>query len=305
LRADETLALDGYFNSHNTMRSKLFVPASRPELFSKALAGQADAISFDLEDAVEASQKHLARDQLKSFLQSIKATSPSKLLIVRVNSSKTSLFAADINAVVCSTLDVLNLPMVESADEVRFAANELTKLEAERDIKTQIRILANIESPRGLRLASDIACSDTRLMGLQVGFGDLLSPLSIDPNDLLAIHSVLMSVRLAAGEACIDAYDGAYPNISDPEGFERSAIQASRLGYRGKSCIHPSQVALANRTFRPSQADIEHSLRVVEIAEKKLAHGVGAFVVDGKLLDGPLIVKAQTILMQARSLNLI
>jgi citrate lyase subunit beta/citryl-CoA lyase len=283
----------------------LFVPASRPELFLKALAGDADAISFDLEDAVEESRKSAARVELGKFLRSVECTPPSKVLVVRVNASTTSHFAADLSAVVWPALAVLNLPMVENPDEVRAAASLLTQFEEQRGIKNPIKILANIESPRGLRLATEIAVSDQRLMGLQIGFGDLFGPLGIDPTDPMASYAVRLAVRLAAGEAGIDAYDGAYPNIGDPEGFERSAMVAARLGYTGKSCIHPSQVALANKSFRPSRADIEHALRVVEIASQKLADGVGAFVVDGKLLDGPLIDQARAIVMQARRLKLI
>ena len=287
------------------MRSKLFVPASRPELFLKALAGEADAISFDLEDAVEESRKPAARVELEKFLRSDEGASPSKVLVVRVNASTTPHFAADLAAVVWPALAVLNLPMVENPDEVRATASLLTQLEEQRGIKPPIRILANIESPRGLRLAAEIAGSDKRLMGLQVGFGDLFGPLGIDPTDAAASYAVRLAVRLAAGEAGIDAYDGAYPNIGDPEGFERSAMVAARLGYTGKSCIHPSQVALANKSFRPSREAIDHALRVVDMASQKLADGVGAFVVDGRLLDGPLIDQARSIVMQARRLKLI
>jgi len=287
------------------MRSKLFVPASRPELFLKALAGDADAISFDLEDAVEESRKPAARAELEKFFRSVEDAAPSKVLVVRVNASTTPHFAADLAAVVWPALAVLNLPMVENPDEVRAAASLLTQLEEQRGIKNPIKILANIESPRGLRLATKIAVSDQRLMGLQIGFGDLFGPLGIDPTDPMASYAVRLAVRLAAGEAGIDAYDGAYPNIGDPEGFERSAMVAARLGYTGKSCIHPSQVALANKSFRPSRADIEHALRVEAMASQKLADGVGAFVVDGKLLDGPLIDQARAIVMQARRLKLI
>ena len=287
------------------MRSKLFVPASRPELFSKAVASAADAISFDLEDAVEESRKPAARAELEKFLRGVERAALSKLLVVRVNASTTPHFAADLTAVVWPALGVLNLPMVESGDEVRQASSMLTRYEAERGITTSIRILANIESPRGLRLATEIAGSDARLMGLQIGFGDLFGPLGIDPLDEPASHAVRLAVRLAAGESGIDAYDGAYLKIDDSEGFERSAVAAARLGYAGKSCIHPSQIALANKTFRPSKGDITHALRVVEMAARKQAEGVGAFVVDGKLLDGPLIARAAEIVARARRLNLV
>ena len=165
------------------MRSKLFVPASRPNLFAKALAGDADAISFDLEDAVEESRKADARAQLETFLSGVDPAALTKVLIVRVNALSTVHFAADMRAVIRPGLSVLNLPMVESAEDVRTAARLLAQVEEERGITTPIRILANIESPRGLRLAAEIAASHPRLMGLQLGFGDLFAPLGIDPAD--------------------------------------------------------------------------------------------------------------------------
>ena len=287
------------------MRSKLFVPASRPELFAKALAGNADAISFDLEDAVEESRKADARAQLETFLSGVDPMALSKVLIVRVNALPTVHFAADLRAVIRPGLSVLNLPMVESADDVRAAARLLDQAEQEREIKTPIRILANIESPRGLRLAADIAASHPRLMGLQLGFGDLFAPLGIDPADEAACHAVRLAVRLAAGESKIDAYDGAYTDLADPQGFRRSAAAAASLGYAGKTCIHPSQVELANEAFRPGRQEIEHALRVVRAASEKQAAGIGAFVVDGKLVDGPLIERATELLARARKLDLL
>ena len=287
------------------MRSKLFVPASRPNLFAKALAGDADAISFDLEDAVEESRKADARAELETFLSGVDLAALTKVLIVRVNALPTVHFAADMRAVIRPGLSVLNLPMVESAEDVRIAAGLLAQVEEERGISAPIRILANIESPRGLRLAAEIAASHPRLMGLQLGFGDLFAPLGIDPANGAASDAIRLAVRLAAGESKIDAYDGAYPDIADLQGFRRSAMAAARLGYAGKTCIHPSQVALANEVFRPGQDEIQHALRVVEAAAVKQAEGVGAFVVDGKLLDGPLIARATELLAQARKLNLL
>lgn len=287
------------------MRSKLFVPASRPDLFAKAMAGNADAISFDLEDAVEESRKASARAQLETFLSGIDPAALSKVLIVRVNAMPTVHFAADLRAVIRPGLSVLNLPMVESAEDVRTAARLLAQVEDERGITTPIRILANIESPRGLRLATEIAASHPRLMGLQLGFGDLFAPLGIDPANAAASDAIRLAVRLAAGESNLDAYDGAYTDLADLQGFRRSAMAAARLGFAGKTCIHPSQVEFANEAFRPGHEEIEHALRVVQAASEKQAEGVGAFVVDGKLVDGPLIERAAELLARARQLKLI
>lgn len=290
------------------MRSKLFVPASRPALFAKALAGAADAISFDLEDAVAAESKPAARVELRKLLQGADAAQPEqggKTLIVRVNAFNTPHFAEDLQAAVWPTLHIINLPMVESVEAVRDAAEALEALERERGITRRIGILANIESPRGLRLAPLIACAHDRVMGLQIGYGDLFAPLGIASGEPSATQYVRTAVRMAAGEAGIDAYDGAYVNFSDPEGYRRDSMAARELGFVGRSCIHPSQIATANEVFRPEEADVQHALRVVEAARQNLGAGVGAFTVDGRLVDGPFITHAERLVALARRLGMI
>lgn len=290
------------------MRSKLFVPASRPELFDKALVSAADAISFDLEDAVAPESKPAARIELRKLLEGF-ATTPAahngKVLIVRVNAVGTPHFAQDLQAAVWPTLHVINLPMVESAATVQEAAKALDALERERGITVPIGILANIESPRGLRLAAEIAGAHPRVNGLQIGYGDLFAPLGVRSSEPSATQFVRTAVRMAAGEAGIDAYDGAYVNFSDPEGYRRDSMAARDLGFAGRSCIHPSQIATANEVFQPAEADVQHALRVVEAARRHLADGVGAFTVDGRLVDGPFITQAERLVALARRLRMI
>ncbi|GAA5237148.1 CoA ester lyase [Verticiella sediminum] len=287
------------------MRSKLFVPASRPELFAKAWAGEADAISFDLEDAVAENRKPQARAELLQWLRAGPPPDSGKTLIVRVNAIDTPHFAADLDAIVCPALHMINLPMVDAPDTVRQAAAALESLERARGIPRAIGILANIESPRGLRLAAKIATAHPRVTGLQIGYGDLFAPLGIRSGEPSAIQAVRMAVRMAAGEAGIDAYDGAYVDFSDREGFRRDSQAAQKLGFAGRSCIHPSQIATANDIFRPGDVEVAHALRVVTAATEHLARGVGAFTVDGRLVDGPFITQAQRLVGLARRLGMI
>lgn len=281
------------------MRSKLFVPGSRPDFFPKALAGQADALSFDLEDSVPESAKPEARRLVGQALQSAGFAASGKILLVRVNGLTTPHFTADLAAVVGPRLDLLNLPKVESAGDILAAVQALARLEAERGLTRPIGILANVESPRGLRLAAEIAVADPRVAGLQIGFADLLEPLGIDRADAAAIHQLQLAVRLAAGEAGIWACDAVYGAIKDPDGYRTEALAAKRLGYIGKSCIHPSQVALANEVFRPSDAEIAFAARVVEAAARTDA---GAFTVDGRMIDAPFLKRAHAVLAIARQL---
>ena len=284
------------------MRSKLFVPGSRPELFAKAMASEADGLSFDLEDAVDEAMKDDARRSLAHFLANL-APGHGKTIIVRVNGLATAHFAADIEAIAGTGVDLVNLPKAESADDVRACADALAIAER-RSGAGPIGILANIESPKAYRLAAEIAASP-RVAGLQAGWGDLIEPLDMDRYNPAMIEALLLHIRIAAGEGGVWAYDGAFANIQDPEGYRREAQSARRLGYLGKSCIHPTQVPIANAVFRPSDAEIAHSLKVVEAARDAAKRGVGAFTVSGKMVDGPFVRRAEAILELASKLNLI
>jgi len=287
------------------MRSKLFVPASRPELFAKALAGDADAISFDLEDAVQESRKAEARGVLQAFLRQSSPRPGGKIVIVRVNGLTTPHFEADLAAVAGPVVDMINLPKPESADDVRAAAAALAGCERANDVERPIGILANIESPRGLRRAAEIARAHPRVVGLQLGLGDLFEPFGIDRADAQAVHAMQLAVRLAAAEAGLWACDTVYGGVGDPDGYTREAAAARRLGYLGKSCIHPSQVPLANAVFRPTDGEIAAARRVMEAARAAEARGVGAFLVDGRMIDIPFIKRAEAILGAARRLDLL
>lgn len=285
------------------MRSKLFVPASRPELFDKALAGPADALSFDLEDAVQEGRKAEAREILREFLRGAAERAAGKILIVRINGLATPHFEADVTAVVGSGVRLINLPKPETGEHVRAAAATIARLEAQQGVTRPIGILANVESPAGLRHAAEIAAAP-RVVGLQLGLGDLFEPFGIDRADARAVHAMQLAVRLAAAEAGIWACDTVYGAVADPDGFRREAEAARRLGYIGKSCIHPTQVPLANAAFRPSEAEIAAARRVVEAARGARASGVGAFLVDGRMIDNPFIERAEAVLGAARRLGL-
>ena len=282
------------------MRSKLFVPGARPELFPKALASAADALSFDLEDAVPEAGKAEARRLVGQALQSPDFAASPKIFIVRVNALGTPHFAPDLAAVVGPRLDLLNVPKVECAGDIRAAAQALAQLEAGRGLARPIGLVATIESPRGLRLAAEIASADPRVAGLQIGFADLFEPLGIDRADAAAVRSIQLAVRLAAGEAGAWACDAAYGAFKDLDGYRAEALAAKRLGYIGKTCVHPGQIAVANEIFRPSDDEIAFARRVVEAAEKTSA---GVFTVDGRMIDAPFIKRARAVVAIARQFS--
>ncbi|WP_207415835.1 HpcH/HpaI aldolase/citrate lyase family protein [Roseomonas haemaphysalidis] len=286
--------------SLDAMRSKLFLPGTRPELFAKGAASAADALSYDLEDSVAPERKAEARSHVAAALRT---GLPGKLAIVRINAHGTPHFAEDVAALVGPGLDAINLPMVESPAMLREAIAEIARAEAAAGAAPSA-ILVNIETPRGLRLAAEIACADPRVAGLQIGYGDLFEPFGIARDDEVALHQVRLQVRLAAAEARVPAFDGALAAIASPERCQAEAEASRRLGFAGKSCIHPSQIAVVNAAFQPSPQEIARAARVVAAATAAEAAGVGAYTVDGQMVDAPFAASARAVLALAERLGL-
>lgn len=275
------------------MRSKLFVPASRPELFAKAEASAADSLSFDLEDAVAEARKDEARGVLAAYLREREA---GKIIVVRVNAVGSPWFERDVEAIAAAGADIINLPMVNEPADVTLLAARIARHET---APGAVRILVNIETPLGLRRAAALAAAHERVMGLQIGYADLLEPYGIDRRDEGALSHIRMTVRLAAAEANVAAYDGAFAGVNDVEYFKAECAAARRQGFAGKSCIHPSQIAPANEAFMPTEKEVARARKIVAAAEEAEARGVGAFLVDGQMVDKPFLARARDILALA------
>ena len=287
------------------MRSKLFVPASRPELFPKALRSAADSLSFDLEDAVAEARKDEARGLLQEFLCAGLPQGHGKTIIVRVNAMDTPHFESDIAAVVRGGVDLINLPKPADAAAVVQAAQCVEHAARANGAPRVPGLLLNIETPCALRTASELARAHPSVKGLQLGLGDLFEPYGIHRREDSAIAQAMFAVRMAAAEAGIYAYDGAFANIQDSEGFRREALLSRHLGFLGKTCIHPSQIAIANEVYQPTQAELAAALRIVEAARAADAQALGAYVVDGRMVDKPFVLRAEAIVASARACGLL
>lgn len=281
------------------MRSKLFVPGGRPELFAKALAGPADALSFDLEDSVPAAVKAGARADVAAFVASNAVRDAAKLIIVRVNAPDTEWFEDDLAAVLAPGLTLLNVPKVESPEALLAVIATLEHIEGERGLDGSVGLLVNIETPRALDQAAAIAAAHPRVAGLQLGLADLFEPYGIDRSDVAAVHAAMFAVKMASAAAGVFAVDAAFAAIDDVAGYEAEARMARRLGFVGKSCIHPRQVAVANAVFAPSAEEIAVARRIVAASVEAANAGHGAFVVDGRMVDLPFLKRAQALLASA------
>jgi citrate lyase subunit beta/citryl-CoA lyase len=282
-------------------RSKLFVPGNRPELFAKALSSDADAVCFDLEDAVLPSQKIAARNEVRDFL----ANSPNtdKELIVRVNGIRSEYFSDDLDAIVNVAVTTIALPKTEAPSEIEELAEELSLLEKRHKIGRQIAILPTIESPRGLRHAAAIAEANPRVTDLQLGLADLFYSLGIPHDDQLASHHVRMELRLTAGEAGVGCFDSACLVLGDLARFTEESLAARSLGFSGKSCVHPLQVPIANQVFSPTPEELALSLQIVDAARTASQSGTGVFTLDGRVIDEPVVKHAARLIQIAARLK--
>lgn len=280
------------------MRSKLFVPGARPDFFAKALAGAADAISFDLEDSVPPDGKAAARARVADCVAGDMARGAGKTIIVRVNGPDTPWFADDLAALATAGPDLINLPKIDDAAAARAAAEAVAAAAGANGRDGPVGLLLNIETPRGLARAGEIAAAHPAVAGLQAGLNDLFQPLGIARSPA-NVHAALWRIRLGAAEGGGFAYDGAWPDVADEAGFRAEAELARDLGFRGKSCIHPRQVALANAVFDGGVAAVAEARRIVAAARAAAAAGRGAFLLDGRMVDRPMVERAEALLADA------
>jgi len=257
-------------------RSYLFVPADRPERFSRALASRADAVIVDLEDAVSQDRKETARQSLADWL------SIEHPVHLRVNGSDTSWFQADMELCRHPGVLAIVLPKAEEADELKIL----------REVGGGKPLLPMIESARGFANMNVLA-AQPGVERLIFGTYDFRFDLGIegDCEELLYFRSqFVLTSKLAGIQAPVD---GVTTEFKDASRVRSDSISARRLGFGGKLSIHPNQVAVVNECFGPSNEDIAWAERVMAATR---AAARGAIALDGKMIDRPIMLKAEAIL---------
>lgn len=255
-------------------RSYLFVPGTRPERFPKAIASGAHAVIVDMEDAVPPADKPKARDLIANALD---AAQP---VCVRVNGADTSWFEEDVRACRHPGVAAVVVPKAEP-EHLQFVR---------RIVGDGVPLLPIIESVRGFW----DALASAKLPGIgRLLFGsiDFQVDLGATDDELLYYRSQLVLVSRIAGIAAPS--DGVTPSIDDLDAVRRDAERARKLGYTAKICIHPAQVAVVHAAFQPSAEDVAWARRIIAA---DAAAGGAAVAVDGKMLDRPILLKAQSIL---------
>lgn len=287
-------------------RSWMFVPGHRQRMIDKALGLNADAIMLDIEDGVAPEEKATARKLIGQAL-SVERAHGSPKRFVRINAIGHQRMEDDLGAVLRPGLDGLVLPKVESVDDIRTVAAVVDEREAAlgKD-PDSIRFLVAIESPAGLLHAPEIAACSKRITGLMFGAEDFGKEMGLptvregEAQELLYARSALV---IAAAAAHVQAVDGVWVDLQDPEGLASFALQSRRLGFSGMSSIHPSQIEPINIMFSPSREEIEYAEQVIQAYEDALARGDGSIAFGGQLIDRPIIERARRTLELAEQLT--
>lgn len=275
-------------------RTTLFAPATHARHVEKALAGDADGVILDLEDAIALAEKATARQAARQALAARTVDGPR--VYVRVNGLTTPYAYDDLCAIVAPGLDGVIMPKAESAHQIATLDWLLTQLERAAGLaEGDIEIMPIIETAIGLTRIAEIAAASSRIARLNFGAGDF----SLDTNMtwtaghegiLWARTQVVVASRAARLEPPLDT---VYARLDDAEGFRREAEQALRLGFQGKACIHPSQVVIANEVFSPSVSEVERAREIVAAFASAEAAGVASIRVGGQFIDYPVAARAQ------------
>ena len=284
-------------------RSMLFCPANNTKFLESAHTRGSDSIIFDLEDAIAIDEKDEARRMLCESLQTVDRGDCQ--VFARINGLDTPFGIDDVKALVKAGIKNIRLPMCESKEDIIRCSNLLKEEEEKNNIPVgTVKIQCSIETPKGVLNAIEIAGRDERVISISFGTEDYTNSLGTDRTDDLQQFLYAKShLALAASMAGVYAIDTVYSNFRNTEHFEIETKQAKLLGFAGKSCIHPAQIEIANKIFAPTDEEIEEAKLVISTAKEAEEKGLGVVSLNGKMIDKPIIEKAEKILIAAGMTN--
>jgi len=272
----------------------LYMPGSNPRALEKARGLAADALIFDLEDAVAPDAKEAARGTIAGALA--QGGYGARELLLRVNALATPWGHGDLVAAAKMPIHGVLLPKVESADAVRQAESVLVAAGA----PAELAIWCMMETPLGMLRADEIASASPRLGGIVMGTSDLAKDLhAAHTRDRLPMITALGLCLLAARAHRLAILDGVHLDLDDEEGFAYACRQGRELGFDGKTLIHPKQLSEANRAFAPSEAEIAWSRKIIAAHAEAAAAGKGIVLVDGKLVENLHVEEARRVVAMA------
>ncbi len=283
-------------------RSFLFAPGNHPRKVEKVFDAGSDAVILDLEDAVANVEKVATRDVIVEALQRPRRN----LGYVRVNSFETEFCFGDIDAIVGPGLDGIVLPMVENPAQLIAVDWIVANLERARGLEVgAIDIMPILETGKGIAALPDIAGCGSRVKRMAFGAGDYTYDMNMDWTlDEVNLDDARSRMVLASRAADLEPpVDTVWIHIKDLDGIRASSERAKQMGFQGKMCIYPPQVAIVNEVYSPTAAEIEHAEKVVAAFDEAEKAGSSSIQLDGYFIDYPIVYKAQRILDAARAIR--
>ena len=285
-------------------RSMLFLPGNTPNILINGGYLGADAVIFDLEDAVAPDEKDAARILVRNAITYLELGRCE--VIVRINSLDTAFWKKDLEAIVPCRPDWIMLPKTARAGDVQQADEYLTKLEEQLGWqRCTVRLMPLIETALGVENAFAIASASDRVGALFLGAEDLTADLQCKrTKGGREIEYARGRMVVAARAAGVDVYDTPFTDVNDAEGMEADALYAKAMGFTGKASISPRHVEIINRVFSPTLAEIDYAYEVLDAIAQAKAQGRGAISLRGKMIDAPIVARAQQTIAAARALGL-
>ena len=281
-------------NKLRVRRSFIFTPGLQPEMFPKALASGADMVCIELEDGIAMKDKDEARKNTIDALKSLKVKNDVEL-VVRLNCQRTKHGLLDLEAIASNKLKVkaIMLPKVKTPDEITFIDDMLTDC----GLDTDLHVI--METNQALESIYDIAHSSDRIVALYFGGEDMAAELRVENKleNLVYARSRLVHAGASKG---VDVIDVPYLNLENMEGMKKEAQFVKNLGFTGKGSIHPKQISILNEIFTPTEEEISKAKRIMDQLKKA---NTGLVVIDGKLIERPVLREMQRKLLVANKIN--
>jgi len=277
----------------------LYIPGNNPAMIQQGGVYGADSILLDLEDAVALNQKDAARTLVRNMINVIDFYDAE--VCVRVNHLSTPFGLADLEAIVPLQPSAIRYPKTESAEEVAELLKIIEQIENRHGLShNKMTLHAMIETAMGVQNVFDIASKFERVDAITIGGQDLTADMNIVYTpDGAGIDFARKRIVMAAKASHIDVIDTVFPDVNDEEGLRRETEYAKKIGFTGKAVINPRQIEIIHDVYTPTDEEIRKAYRIVKEFKINSAAGIGVFAIDGKMIDAPIVTRAEYILRLA------
>jgi citrate lyase subunit beta / citryl-CoA lyase len=283
-------------------RSRLYLPGNEPKFFINSGLHKPDGIILDLEDSVALSEKDSALLLVRNALRTVDFYGAERM--VRINQLPRGL--NDLKFIIPHNVHVILIPKCESAKHIADVEEEIDKIKREHNIKNEIYLMPILESAMGIIKAFGIASASKNICALAIGLEDYTADLGTqrtpEGKESFFARSMLVNAAKAAG---VQAIDTVFSDVADIEGLKQSVLEAKSLGFEGKGCIHPRQIKVIHDAFLPTMEEIDKAQKIVEAFENAEKKGLGVVSLGTKMIDPPIVKRAQKVIELAKSNDLV